>query len=159
MFWLLLTIGLIVYGFMDYCSEERKQLRDEITYQKIEKIGYTVRQHMPLLMKVLNQSYHYDFQDDLFFHPDENFRLSYYKKTKEIVFKVPTDDALEQVNLIYLNKILTKESVIPIYIDSVHQENYSIIFTVRIKGDERVVDRLRAFTVWCRTKVENRIKK
>lgn len=159
MIWLILIAGLLVYGLMDYYSDEQKQIRDEITTQKIERIGYTVRQHMPILMKVLNQSYNYDFQDDLFFHPDENFRLSYYKKTKEIMFKVPTDDFLEKVNLLHLNKILSKETDIPMYIDSVYQENYSIIFTVQIEGDERFVDRLRAFMLWCRTKFENRVKK
>lgn len=75
------------------------------------------------------------------------------------MFKVQTYDSLEKVNLLHLNKILSKETDIPMYIDSVYQENYSIIFTVQIEGDERFVDRLRTFMLWCRTKFENRVKK
>ncbi|EGO8274614.1 hypothetical protein PMT97_05950 [Enterococcus faecalis] len=73
MIWLILIAGLLVYGLLGYYSDEQKQIRDEITTQKIEKIGYTVRQHMPILMKVLNQSYNYDFQDDLFFFQMKTF--------------------------------------------------------------------------------------
>lgn len=159
MFWLITILGLLVYGGMNYFSNEQKQLRDETQEQKIEKIGFVMKQNIQILMKILNQPYRYDFQDSLFFHTDESFRLNYYKRTKEILFKVEAEGLIEHVNLLNLNKILSKETEIPIYIQSVYQDDYFIIFTVKIQGDERCVDRLRTFTLWCRTKFEDRIKK